>query len=320
MKISVIIPCFNVELYLNRSISSVLAQSYQNFEIILIDDGSTDSTASIIKQFAEEDSRIIAFTKNNAGVSSARNMGLRHASGELIYFLDADDYIEGHLFQKTVVSFRDLNSLDLISFGYDIHSENQIRLFSCSKCNKQIFNNNRFLEYFFKKKIRQSICSLIFRRDLAIKNDILFNEKTYSGEDQEFQIRLICSSRNILYLSDILFHYAIRPNSSVSQQINEKRITLLDAMERSYDFLESLGSSRKLLRSARLYLAIVYVYIYKMYLKSDTKTIPNIKKVLDNKSYMLKQKLGFSFSKYYVMVLLIRLIYRVHPKLLKFIF
>ena len=93
-KISVIIPVYNTEKFLHRCIDSILTQTYTDFELLLIDDGSKDSSGSICDEYAEKDSRVRVFHKENGGVSSARNLGLDNAWGEWITFVDSDDYIE----------------------------------------------------------------------------------------------------------------------------------------------------------------------------------------------------------------------------------
>ena len=92
--ISVNIPVYNTEKYLHRCIDSVLAQTYQDLELLLIDDGSKDSSGAICDEYAAQDARVKVFHKENGGVSSARNVGLDHAQGEWITFVDSDDYIE----------------------------------------------------------------------------------------------------------------------------------------------------------------------------------------------------------------------------------
>ena len=97
--ISVIIPVYNTEMYLRRCIDSVLAQTYQDFELLLIDDGSKDSSGAICDEYAAKDARVRVFHKENGGVSSARNLGLDNARGEWVTFVDSDDYIEKKLSQ-----------------------------------------------------------------------------------------------------------------------------------------------------------------------------------------------------------------------------
>ena len=97
-KISVIVPVYNTEKYLDRCIQSILAQTYTDFELLLVDDGSTDSSGAICDKYAEQDSRVRVFHKENGGVSSARNQGLDNAKGEWITFVDSDDWVDREFF------------------------------------------------------------------------------------------------------------------------------------------------------------------------------------------------------------------------------
>ena len=102
ISVSVIIPVYNLAKYLSKCLESVLAQTYANFEIIAIDDGSTDDSAAILKKYAEKDKRVKPILKANGGVSSARNAGLDKAEGEYIFFLDGDDWIEPETLERLV--------------------------------------------------------------------------------------------------------------------------------------------------------------------------------------------------------------------------
>ena len=116
MKYSVIIPVYNVEKYINRCLKSILSQRYNDLEIILIDNGSTDRSGSICDIYANEDANISVYHIENHGVGSARNFGLSKARGEFIYFVDSDDYLVGNLFAE----FEDklTPDLDLLVFSY----------------------------------------------------------------------------------------------------------------------------------------------------------------------------------------------------------
>ncbi|NLK11775.1 MAG: glycosyltransferase family 2 protein, partial [Staphylococcus equorum] len=97
-KISIIIPVYNAERYLKKCIDSVLVQSYDNFELLLINDGSTDKSGDICKYYAEQDNRVKVFYKKNGGVSSARNMGIKYSKGDWLYFMDSDDFLSNKCF------------------------------------------------------------------------------------------------------------------------------------------------------------------------------------------------------------------------------
>lgn len=114
-KISVIIPVYNVKKYLAECLDSVLNQTFQDFEIICVDDGSTDNSLDILKKYAEKDKRIKIFSQKNKGLSGARNTGLENISGEYCYFLDSDDYIENDLFEYAMKVF-DTFDIDYFAF------------------------------------------------------------------------------------------------------------------------------------------------------------------------------------------------------------
>lgn len=121
--VSVIIPVYNAERYISRAIDSILRQHYKNLEIILIDDGSTDTSLAICQSFAVMDNRFKLVKQENAGSGAARNLGIISATGELIYFMDSDDWIEPQLFKEVVAQYK-RDSFDLFVFGYNKVSEN----------------------------------------------------------------------------------------------------------------------------------------------------------------------------------------------------
>lgn len=123
--ISVIIPVYNAEKYLRQCIDSVLSQTYINYEIILVDDGSKDNSLAICNQYKDSNENIKVFHKENGGASSARNVGIKEANGKYIYFLDSDDYIENNTLQKLVMCLIE-NSADLVFFEGRVVSENGI--------------------------------------------------------------------------------------------------------------------------------------------------------------------------------------------------
>ena len=128
-KISVIIPVYNAEVYLHRCVDSLLSQSFKDFELLLVDDGSVDSSADICDEYANGDERVRVFHKKNGGVSSARNLGLDNARGEWVVFVDADDWIVDNGFN---VDYNILQE-DLILFPYYISSNPQLRAYMIQK-------------------------------------------------------------------------------------------------------------------------------------------------------------------------------------------
>ena len=191
--ISVIVPVYNTEQYLRRCIDSVLAQTYQDFELLLIDDGSKDSSGAICDEYAAQDARVRVFHKENGGVSSARNMGLDNAQGEWITFVDADDYIE----ENFLKSFEGNLDADLVvgnSFVLNEHSNERKEL------NRILSGKNENIKDFLNTNLQELICRTpwgkLYRANIIA--DLRFNENMRLGEDTLFNL---CYFRRITNIS-----------------------------------------------------------------------------------------------------------------------
>ena len=125
--VSVIVPVYNVEKYLNRCIESILGQSYKNFEVLLIDDGSTDSSGRLCDALATKDKRVKVFHQNNKGISAVRNFGIERASGNLVAFVDSDDWIDEH-FLRDNINFMVQENADMVFFGfYEVFNDHRVK-------------------------------------------------------------------------------------------------------------------------------------------------------------------------------------------------
>ena len=167
-KISVIIPIYNVEAYLRRCLDSVIHQTYENLEIILIDDGSTDNSYAIAKDYCDKDSRCILVHQTNSGLSSARNIGLKYATGKFISFIDSDDWISVDMF-STLVKCYENTGADIISGKYILTDTDETEVkntelkFKCITENKLRY----YLENSFNaKSLEIPVCNKIYNRDL----------------------------------------------------------------------------------------------------------------------------------------------------------
>lgn len=154
-KISVIVPVYNVEKFLRRCIDSILAQTFTDFELLLIDDGSKDKSGEICDEYAAKDARIRVFHKQNGGVSSARNLGIDKAQGEWVYFVDSDDWIE--IETLSIVQSIDMRKIGIIKFGYyedfydgkiNIVSDNNERIISDPEEMLNAVGNNKYYGFY----------------------------------------------------------------------------------------------------------------------------------------------------------------------------
>ena len=209
--ISVIIPVYNAEKYLRKCILSIIEQTYSNLEIILINDGSIDSSKDICNEFANVDNRIVVIDKENEGVGAARNDGLNRATGKYIAFVDCDDYIEKDTIEILYSTLIEKN-VDCVKGNYDIVTSSGI-----------IQNNEPKLERKYDKgQIKDFIYELLTERVksflwlLLIKKECIkdnFNEKLFLYEDANFYISLLGNINSIYVFSKIIYHYVITENS-----------------------------------------------------------------------------------------------------------
>nr|WP_129734632.1 glycosyltransferase family 2 protein [Parabacteroides goldsteinii] len=205
-EISVIVPVYNVEKVLGRCIESILNQSFQDFELILIDDGSSDDSGSICDQYSLKDSRVCVFHQKNSGVSTARNRGLKEAKGEYIVFIDSDDWVENYFFDSISAYF---NKYDIIGFGLQcISSDGNIKSeLRTTKLDSNLQSLADIVYSLFKEGILGYMCSMAFRRKLITDNDIRFRVDLSIHEDSIFCYNCLLYAKNIITLDILPYVY-----------------------------------------------------------------------------------------------------------------
>lgn len=240
-KLSVIIPVYNTEAYLANCIESIQHQTFKDWELILIDDGSTDGSIAICKAFSEKDNRIKTIHTENRGQSAARNTGLLHAHGHLVTFVDSDDDIDPVTFEKNISLFDQYSELDVIQYpvheGYDDKGGGLLVVHPVKhyKSNKEI--QIEFLEHY--NHITSSVCNKIFKKE-SLAN-LLFPEGRLH-EDYVFMDNLV-KHINSFYISDMgCYHYYYHNSSTTHTQSLSRHLDLLDCdisrLKRRYEFKE----------------------------------------------------------------------------------
>ena len=227
MKYSVIIPVYNVEKYINRCLKSILSQRYNDLEIILIDNGSTDRSGSICDIYANEGANISVYHIENHGVGSARNFGLSKARGEFIYFVDSDDYLVGNLFAE----FEDklVPDLDLLVFSYYNSFEQELTERNrTKKClpYSGLYDKNDFIKIFtdlFLSDMLYTVWNKFYRREFLIKTNISF-EKYELGEDVRFNLNVYRNVNKVYLSQDSYYVYVIGRKGSAMSGYNPKRL------------------------------------------------------------------------------------------------
>ncbi len=215
--VSIIIPVYNRSAYLEESINSVLAQTYQNFEIILIDDGSTDNTLDMCIRLSEEDSRIKVLLQNHAGVSAARNIGIDAAVGEFVFFIDSDDAIHSVLLEALVTALNETGAgmagTEVVGVGKSFwHLVNE-------KCKEE--RSKGYVHHTFEKSIDAvfhgktpfaCIGGVMIRRDLI--GDTRFNPSFFIGEDFLFIYENLIKGADTVFLDKKLYYTRIHESNS----------------------------------------------------------------------------------------------------------
>ncbi len=217
IKISIIVPVYNVEKYLSECIDSLINQTYKNIEIILVDDGSTDKSGKICDEYAKKDSRIIVIHKKNGGVSNARNKGIKIASGDYITFVDSDDWLKTSTFENLVIQIKKQQP-DIIKFSY---------IKKCGEFEKEYKFTTEVNKLILKKQYEDLIyknifptydlsnsCNCLFKTSV-IKN-IKFMNKTKFGEDFMFMIDALLVSNSILFINDSYYYYRVNMQSATN--------------------------------------------------------------------------------------------------------
>ena len=242
--ISVIIPVYNVEKYLNQCIGNVLSQFYKNIEVLLIDDGSTDKSFEICEKYLKSDSRIYLVHKKNGGVSLARNIGIQCSKGDYIVFLDGDDFWRNNDSIANIVKNLK-NNVDMVCFGYreykDNNSENGIGISFIGFDDSYSDKNELFKEMISKGVYVSSPWCKVIKKDVIIKNDLYFCEGITS-EDIDWSARLLIAVKSINVYCDSFYCYRQRSDSVVHNLKYENLEVLANNILKCIKLAEGLES------------------------------------------------------------------------------
>lgn len=213
-KVSIIVPIYGVELYIEKCVRSIMSQNYENIEIILVDDGSKDNSGEIIDRLAKEDQRIKVIHKANAGVSAARNSGLAVATGKYILFVDGDDYIDTtytEYFVRLIVE----NNADMV-FSYNWYRDSDFSSRHIDKKDEVIaISGECAMEEMYLNKIGVAVWNKIYKKELLDEYAIKFNEEFWFAEGMTFNIEIFQRARKIVAARCQLYHQVYNPESAV---------------------------------------------------------------------------------------------------------
>lgn len=291
-KISIIVPVYNAELYLDRCISSLVNQKYKNVEIILVNDGSTDNSLSICERWKHQDCRIVVISIKNRGSATARNFGIAKSTGAFIAFVDADDYIKENmyidLYEKMIKEKADIVCCT------DIYQEEDGKVISISYCKNEIIYGKEALLLFFEFGIPGGACTKLFRAALIKHNNIKFDNDIVHGEDFLFVCKCLSYCKITVLINMPYYHYLKHAESICNTKrtdFDKAYLTNIMAVERVYPFI--CHSDNKTLNAYKAYYAtkIISVIIEMVSKHYDVKCISEFQyKLRKEYPYLLKSK------------------------------
>lgn len=297
-KVSIIVPVFNVEEYLSRCIESLINQTYENLEIILLNDGSTDRSLELARRYKNKDKRIVLITKNNTGVSDTRNKGIDIANGEFIIFVDSDDWIDKNMIEKMITIQQKYSSEVVIcSYISEFRNKSILKFFDSKEGKYKIDYITRKLIGPIKKELSNpfkldylgTVWGKLYKKKSIKENDIKFYDLSVIGsaEDTLFNIELFSKLLGEVYiLNDNLYHYwKGNRNSITSKYIHnfmEKRLHFFNRIKILVDSKE-----KKEALDNRICLSMMGIGLIECQnLVGHQVKIKNIKKCLDNVTFI----------------------------------
>ncbi len=245
-KISVIVPVYNVEQYLKKCLDSILNQTFSNIEIICVNDGSTDNSRKILEEYKKKDSRIIIVDKENGGLSSARNAGMKIARGEFYSFIDSDDWVDITMLEKLYNNITSLNTDISICAVHQFDETNQKIDDSNPYYTLEFFDKTftgRAFSYKDTKPFLMDVCVMawnkLYRRSLVEKYNAWFPDGLIF-EDGPFFFTIFFKTQRVSIVRDFLYYYRINRKNSIIQKAGKKFLNVIDVAEIMYDRIKDL--------------------------------------------------------------------------------
>lgn len=250
-KVSIIVPIYNVERYLDKCITSLVNQTLQDIEIILVDDGSPDNCPSICDEWAKKDERIKVLHKQNEGLGMARNSGIDIATGEYITFCDSDDYVEPATYNELYGKVKE-KDLDICWFQACRVRLDGTKIYSRKVVEEEYFEGKEQIRCFLKDVIGRnpedmnsrtrgmSSCMALFRRGIYIRSGVRYpSERVVASEDFIFLINILPHVNSVGILPDVFYNYLINPCSISSTYSEIKHIRLINMLNVLKDYCDA---------------------------------------------------------------------------------
>lgn len=291
IKVSVIVPVYGVEKYIDKCLNSLVKQSLKEIEIIVVNDGTKDNSQKIIDKYVKKyPDKIKSYIKENGGQGSARNYGLKKATGEYIGYVDSDDFVEKDMYKKLYNKAKE-NNYDIVVCGnYNVSEDYQNK-----NIDAFINNYNTDLENIFFGKM--AVWNKIYKRDILIKNKLEFKEKVWY-EDLAFTLKAIMNSNTFAFIDEPLYDYLIREGSTMNNSNVKRNLEILEAFN---DILSYIQHNKKEEYFSKIeFLAIDHIYISAIVRVLKAEADDKVKRETINKliDYMNKKFPNYKNNKY----------------------
>lgn len=235
--VSIIVPVYNSSAYIENCVNGLLRQSYKDIEIILVDDGSSDDSLNKCKSLSQLDTRIYVYSKENSGVSSARNMGIEHAQGYWLVFVDSDDIVKPD-YVKHLVDGACLSSVDFVIAGIQ-YWNTQTGSIVDKLYEKVLLKENNLVECIVKYRVYDNggPVSKLYKASIIHNHSIRFNENLHYAEDCDFMLKYISFINSLLFINSIDYIYRLTFNSLSHRRLyfNTEEMCLLEMQKRYQD-------------------------------------------------------------------------------------
>ena len=246
-KVSIIIPVFNVEPYLEQCVESCVQQEYKNIEVILIDDGSTDNSGMICDMLAKKHEIVKAFHKVNGGLSDARNCGIEKATGSYIFFVDSDDLIDRRIVSTLCRGIKS-NECNIAICELAHFVDGEFPKYTYNDCFIYLNNEEALIEFLYQKRIATSACAKLYKKELLEKNRFVVGQRF---EDNDFLFRVLLENGNVCLNQSALYAYRHRSGSITTSFFSEKEFDIIEIGKKIINLSSNLDI--KIKEAARIY-------------------------------------------------------------------
>ena len=291
IKLSIIIPCYGVEKYLDRCMKTIVNQTIKDIEIILVDDGSPDRVPQLCDEWAKKDSRIRVIHKQNGGLGFARNSGLDVATGEYVAFVDSDDYVDSSMYE-TLWNEACASNADVVFCGFKTEQRNGIWKDSNEVSSRTEWKNEDVRNFMLdmiacapyvkeERKFQMSVWHSIYRRSIIEDNSIRFHsEREVVSEDIPFQVDFLTKAKKVVYLPQTFYFYCLN-GTSLTATFKPEKYARFKALYRLLNSqLSDMDETQ--LRTDRFFIGYVRSYLLHLYATNFADKIQQVRKICND--------------------------------------